>query len=205
MARVSASESPPNFSSATRASTSATMVSTTTPAAGTAHTSERWWMATASSPVAMSTVASARGTVEIGFIAARTRTACPLVMPPSRPPARLVERITPSGPGYISSWATLPRRRAVSKPSPISTPLIAWMPMTAPASWLSSRLSPLVNDPSPTGSPWATTSTTPPSVSPSRLASSISAIISASLASSNARTGLASIAARSAGCGGGPS
>ena len=110
-------------------------------------------MATASSPVAMSTVASARGTVEIGFIAARTRSGWPLVMPPSRPPARLVERITPSGPGYISSWATLPRRRAVSKPSPISTPLIAWMPITAPASWLSSRLSPLVNEPSPTGSP----------------------------------------------------
>ena len=62
-------------------------------------------MATASSPVAMSTVASARGTVEIGFIAARTRSGWPLVMPPSRPPARLVERTTPSGPGYISSWA----------------------------------------------------------------------------------------------------
>ena len=76
--RVSASESPPNFSSAARASTSATMVSTTTPAAGTAHTSERWWMATASSPVAMSTVASARGTVEIGFMAARTRNGLPV-------------------------------------------------------------------------------------------------------------------------------
>ena len=56
-------------------------------------------MATASSPVAMSTVASARGTVEIGFIAARTRSGWPLVMPPSSPPARFVERITPSGPG----------------------------------------------------------------------------------------------------------
>ena len=73
LARVSVSESPPNFSSAARATTRATIVSTTTPAAGTAHTSERWWIATASSPVAMSTVASARGTVEIGFIAARTR------------------------------------------------------------------------------------------------------------------------------------
>ncbi len=133
LALVSPRESPPNFSSAARATTSATMVSTTTPAAGTAHTSERWWIATASSPVAMSTVASARGTVEMGFIAARTRSGCPLVMPPSRPPARLVERSTPSGPGYISSCATLPRRRAVSKPSPISTPLMAWMPITAAA------------------------------------------------------------------------
>ena len=43
------------------------------PAAGTAHTSERWWCATAASPVATSTVRSARGTVAIGFIAARTR------------------------------------------------------------------------------------------------------------------------------------
>ena len=74
-----------------------------------------------------------RGTVEIGFMAARTLSGCPLVMPPSRPPARLVDRTTPSGPGYISSCAALPRRRAVSKPSPISTPLIAWMPITAPA------------------------------------------------------------------------
>ena len=203
--RVSVSESPPNFSSAARASTSATMVSTTTPAAGTAHTSERWWMATASSPVAMSTVASARGTVEIGFIAARTRSGWPLVMPPSSPPARLVERTTPSGPGYISSWAWLPRRRAVSKPSPISTPLIAWMPITAAASWLSSRLSPLVNDPSPTGRPSATTSTTPPRVSPSFLAASISAIMACSAALSNARTGLSSIAGRSSARGGGPS
>jgi hypothetical protein len=38
----SATESPPNFSSATSASTSATIASATIPAAGTAHTSERW-------------------------------------------------------------------------------------------------------------------------------------------------------------------
>src|SRR6201995_1025276 len=101
--RVSVSESPPNFSSAARASTSATIVSTTTPAAGTAQTSERWLIATASSPVVMSTVASARGTVEIGFIAARTRSGSPLVLPPSSPPARVVERTMPSGPGDISS------------------------------------------------------------------------------------------------------
>ena len=54
----------------------------------------------------------------------------------------------------------------------------------APASWLSRRLSPLVNEPSPTGSPWATTSTIPPSVSPSFLAASISAIINFSASSS---------------------
>src|SRR3954471_18156359 len=47
----------------------------------------RWLMATAGSPVAVSMVASARGTVEIGFMAARTRSPAPLVIPPPmRPP-----------------------------------------------------------------------------------------------------------------------
>ena len=43
-------------------------------------------------------MASARGTVEIGFIAARTRSTSPLVMPPSIPPARLDRRVTPGLP-----------------------------------------------------------------------------------------------------------
>ena len=145
----------------------------------------------------MSTVESARGTVEIGFIAARTRSGSPLVMPPSRPPARLVERSTPSGPGFISSWAALPRRRAVSNPSPTSTPLIAWMPMSAPASRESSRSAPLTNEPRPTGRPSTITSTTPPRVSPSFFAASISAIIAASASLSYARTGLSSMASMS--------
>ena len=42
----------------------------------------------AASPVATSTVRSARGTVAIGFIAARTRSTSPVVIPPSVPPAR---------------------------------------------------------------------------------------------------------------------
>ena len=49
-------------------------------------------MATAASPVAMSTVRSARGTVEIGFIAARTRSTSPVDIPPSVPPERPVTR-----------------------------------------------------------------------------------------------------------------
>src|SRR5699024_11996359 len=40
---ISARESPPNFSTVARASTRATIASATTPAAGTATTSERWW------------------------------------------------------------------------------------------------------------------------------------------------------------------
>ncbi len=73
-------------------------------------------------------------------MATRTRTGSPLVMPPSMPPARLDSRCTGS-PGTISSCAALPRRRAVRKPSPISTPFIAWMPISAPASRASSRRS----------------------------------------------------------------
>ena len=62
-------------------------------------------MAVAGSPVATSTVCSARLSDEIGFIAARTRSGSPVVMPPSRPPARSVTRRTPSAVGMISSCA----------------------------------------------------------------------------------------------------
>ena len=85
------------------------MASATTPAAGTAQTSERWWCAVAGSPVAVSMVRSARGTVEIGFIAARTRSTSPVVMPPSVPPERPDVRRGPSSDGTISSWAAEPR------------------------------------------------------------------------------------------------
>ncbi|SHR47460.1 Uncharacterised protein [Mycobacteroides abscessus subsp. abscessus] len=77
--------------------------------------------------------------------------------------------------------------------------------MMAAASWLSSRSCPLMNEPRPTGSPATTTSTTPPRVSPSFLAASISLIIEDSACASKARTGLASMAARSAASGTGPS
>src|SRR6202034_3300501 len=80
---VSAMLSPPNFSSTASARTRAAMASATTPAAGTAVTSLRWLMALAGSPVLTSTVASARGTVEIGFMAARSRMGSPVLMPPS--------------------------------------------------------------------------------------------------------------------------
>ena len=45
--------------------------------------------------VPASTVRSARGTVEIGFIATRTRTGSPFVMPPLMPPARFDSRVHP--------------------------------------------------------------------------------------------------------------
>ena len=76
-----------------------TIASATMPAAGTAQTSLRWLIARAGSPVATSTVARARGTVEIGFIAARTRSGSPVVIPPSMPPALAVRRCSaPSAP-----------------------------------------------------------------------------------------------------------
>src|SRR5215472_1932175 len=139
--RTSDTLSPPNFSTAASAITSAAIASATTPAAGTAVTSLRWLMARAGSPVRTSTVPSARGTVEIGFIAARTRIGPPVLIPPSIPPARLVTRRTPSAPGSISSCASEPGRAAVANPSPISTPLIAGMLIIAPASRPSSRRS----------------------------------------------------------------
>src|SRR5918999_2430851 len=199
---VSSTESPPNLASAASASTSATMASATTPAAGTAVTSLRWLIALAGSPVRTSTVSRARGTVEIGFIAARTRTGSPVVMPPSMPPARwLRRRMPPPGPRSISSCAMEPRVRAVVKPSPTSTPLIAWMPISAAASRESSRRSQWTWLPRPGGTPYASTSTTPPSVSPALLSSSMCATIFALASTSKQRTGSASIRARSAGAG----
>src|SRR5207245_1232220 len=90
---VSASASPPNFSNVESASTHATTASPTTPPAGTAQTSVRCLIATAGSPVARSTVRKGFGTVEKGFIAARTRIGCPVDIPPSIPPARAVARV----------------------------------------------------------------------------------------------------------------
>ena len=113
-------------------------------------------IATAASPVAVSTVCSARGTVEIGFIAARTRSTSPVVMPPSVPPERPVTRRIEPSRLTISSCACEPRSRASSKPSPSSTPLIAWMPISAAASRESRRRSPCTWLPSPGGRPQAT-------------------------------------------------
>ncbi len=177
------------------------MASATMPAAGTAHTSDRWWCAVPASPVRTSTVARARGTVAIGFIAARTRSSSPVDSPPSVPPLRPEERRMPSGPGTISSCAWEPGTRARAKPSPNSTPLMAWIPMSAPASRASSRRSPCTCEPSPTGTPCATTSTTPPRVSPSLCAWSICATIASLAAASRQRTGSASSRATSPGSG----
>ena len=87
--RVSPTESPPNLRVASSASTSATIVSATTPMAGTAVTSVRSLNDTVSSLVAVSTVLSVgRLSVASGFMAARATSTSPVEMPPSMPPAR---------------------------------------------------------------------------------------------------------------------
>ena len=60
--------------------------------AGTTHTSERSYAALTASFVFRSAVSRARRSVEIGFRYPRTTTSCPLVIPPSIPPARFEER-----------------------------------------------------------------------------------------------------------------
>ena len=122
-----------------------------------------------------------------------------MVMPPSVPPERPLTRRMPSSVGTISSCASEPGVAASAKPSPTSTPLIAWMPMSAPASRESSRRSQCTCEPSPGGRPCTTTSTTPPRVSPSSWAWSIRSTICLPVSGSRQRTGSSSSRATSSG------
>ncbi len=70
------------------------------------------------------------------------------------------------------------------------------MLMTAAASAASSRRSQWTYEPSPMGSPWTTTSKTPPTVSPADRASSMRAIIAASASGSGQRSGESSASSR---------
>ena len=119
--------------------------------------------------------ASGRISVGSGFIAARTTISSPFETPPSMPPARFVSRCRPRSSRTISSCASEPRSPESAKPSPISTPFTAWIPISAAASRASSRSSRRAYEPSPGGTPRARTSTRPPSVSRSLRASSTAA------------------------------
>ncbi len=140
----------------------------------------------------MSTDGPRAARVLIGFFEARTTIASPLEVPPSIPPALLVGRRKPSrrsSGGWSASYAIgsitrEPGRRAASTPRPISTPLIAWMLITARASRASSLRSHWAWLPRPIGQPRTTASTTPPRVSPAALAASIAATMAASAAGS---------------------
>ena len=83
--------------------------------------------------------------------------------------------------------------------SPISTPLIAWMDISAAASRASSLRSHCTWLPRPGGTPYASTSTMPPRVSASFLAASTSATIRALASGSRQRNGSASIRSASSG------
>ena len=96
----------------------------------------------------------------------------------------------------MTSWTPEPNRRVCSKPRPNSTPLTMLMLMTAAARAVSSRRSQWTYEPSPIGSPWTTTSNTPPTVSPLDRASSMRAIIAVSASGSGQRSGDASASSR---------
>ena len=142
----------------------ATIASPTTPAAGTTVESVRSRIAWAGSLVSVSTERSGLVRVEIGLIAARTISGSPLVMPPSRPPARLVSRCQPSSSlKKISSWASEPGPPATSQASPRETPLTDWIETTAWARRPSSFSRQETCEPSPGTRPKARTSKVPPS------------------------------------------
>ena len=166
----SPAESPRNFSSAASARTSATMASGHD--AGRGHGEDvraRLGGPPRSSPRAVSTVRSARGMPDIGFMAGRGRAHLTVVISPSVPSAAV------RGPGDAGlarldlvdgrgCCVTAPRRLCCST----STPLIAWTPIRARASRASRRRSEV--DMLPETRRRASTAqplTTPPKVSPS--------------------------------------
>jgi len=125
--------------------------------------------------------------VEIGFIATRSTSGSPVVIPPSVPPARFVARAKP---GMISS-CTSSLAAGRLEPEPSSTPFTAGSTST-PA-----RAGRRLSVPGDVRSeadwtPWAITSTMPPRVSPAAFAASIRATISRSASGSRQRTGLRS-------------
>ena len=63
----------------------------------------------------------------VGLMAIETSMSCPVLMPPSTPPALLPTKPT----GVSESPAVLPFCVTQAKPAPISTPLTALMPIMA--------------------------------------------------------------------------
>src|SRR5579883_301224 len=101
----------------------------------------------------------------VGLTATRQTTGCPLEIPPSIPPWRLVSVPTPPGPavGTNTSLFSLPRRVAAPNPAPYSNPSTAGSDSSAlPRSALSLSNT---GSPRPGGTPVATSSQTPPTES----------------------------------------
>ena len=105
----------------------------------------------------------------VGLMAMATRMSCPLLMPPSMPPALLDKK--PSG--VSSSPCTEPRCATLSKPAPISTPLTALRPIMACAMSASSLSN--SGSPQPTGTPVASTTMRAPTESPALRSASMAA------------------------------
>ena len=132
----------------------------------------------------------------MGLTTACARSSSPLVTPPSRPPARLLGRCTPRASSKrISSWKAEPGVSPPRKPAPSDTAFTAWIDIRAWARRPSRRRSQCANEPRPGGTPCATTSKTPPTVSPAFFAASISAIMASEAFASTQRTALSSTAA----------
>ncbi len=139
----------------------------------------------------MSTERSGLVSVGSGFIAPRTISGEPLVMPPSRPPARLRLAVVAALLGVEDLIVRLPSpgTPATVKPSPIETPLIAWIEQIAIARRPSRRSSQETCEPSPGTRPKACTSKTPPSDSLALRSRSISRTIARDASLSRQRTG----------------
>jgi hypothetical protein len=96
----------------------------------------------------------------VGLIAMLTSRSCPVLMPPSTPPALL-----PLKPcGESESPCVVPRCVTLAKPAPISTPLTALMPIMAKA--MSASILSNSGSPRPTGTLRAVTRRRAPQESP---------------------------------------
>ena len=122
--------------------------------------------------------------LDVGLRAMCTTRSWPLEMPPSTPPAWLL--LKPSG--VSVSRCSLPFCSITPKPSPISTPFTALMPIMALAMSASRRSK--TGSPNPTGIPVATTETFAPIESPDFFRSRMYWSNSSSLLSSGQKNGL---------------
>ena len=129
----------------------------------------------------------------VGLRAMRHTTGRPVVMPPRMPPALLdCGQTRPSSTRYASLFS-LPRSSAAPKPTPNSTPLTAGMPNTIRAMRFSMPSN--MGSPSPAGTPYATHSITPPTLSRSFFASMMQARMFVAAAALTQGRGLARMAA----------
>ena len=198
-ARISSTESPPNFSRKASASTNATMASPTTAAAGTAQTSLRSMAAGAfchrrevDRPQRLHQRGDRLHEAGDAHVLAVGDAAFEAAGVVGRPHRRLALRVAAAGSRRARAS---PGRSATSGPMPMPTALIAWMHISACPSRPSSLRSHCTYEPRPGGTPVAMISNAPPSVSPASRARSMAAIMRCSSAASTQRSGASSASA----------